>query len=109
MKQTPQHPDGLAIATFNSYLKAIRRYLKIMLGDDHELHIKYSVLYGMIDKGIEFVKGGNEAGGDDIMYYADLLDICNWLQHQWLGRYNKNITIHNNDKRSNRGKESKRG
>jgi hypothetical protein len=38
------------------------------------------------------VKGGNEAGGDDIMYYADLLDICNWLQHQWLGRYNKNIT-----------------
>jgi len=92
MKQTPQHPDGLAIATFNSYLKAIRRYLKIMLGDDHELRIKYSVLYGMIDKGIEFVKGGNEAGGDDIMYYADLLDICNWLQHQWLGRYNKNIT-----------------
>jgi hypothetical protein len=91
MTSTTQKPFGLALTTFNGYIKSIRRYLKIMLGPNHELRIKYSVLYGMIDRGIQFMKGGNEAGGDDIMYFGDLIDITNWLYNQWVGRYG--ITI----------------
>jgi hypothetical protein len=91
MTSTPQKPFGLALTTFNGYIKAIRRYLKIMLGANHELRIKYSVLYGMLDRGIQFMKGGNEAGGDDIMYFGDLIDVTNWLYNQWVGRYGLTI------------------
>lgn len=87
MKRTIKKPLGLTLTTFNGYLKAIRRYFKLMLGANHELRIKYSVLYGMLDRGIQFMKGGNEAGGDDIMYFGDLIDITNWLYNQWIGRY----------------------
>jgi hypothetical protein len=91
MARTSRKPLGLTLTTFNGYIKAIRRYFKLMLGANHELRIKYSVLYGMIDRGIQYMKGGNEAGGDDIMYFGDLIDITNWLHNQWVGRYG--ITI----------------
>ncbi len=91
MARTDRKPLGLTLTTFNGYIKSIRRYLKLMLGTNHELCIKYSVLYGMIDRGIQYMKGGNEAGGDDIMYFGDLIDITEWLYQQWVGRYG--ITI----------------
>jgi hypothetical protein len=87
MARTDRKPLGLTLTTFNGYIKSIRRYLKLMLGPNHELRIKYSVLYGMIDRGIQYMKGGNEAGGDDIMYFGDLIDITGWLYQQWVGRY----------------------
>lgn len=79
-----------ALATFNDKLKAIRRYLLLMLGDDHELRIKYSILYGNLDYIIQFDKGSNESGGDDLLYFNDLLKIVSYLEESFKVYYDPN-------------------
>ena len=75
------------LATFNDKFKAIIRYFKIMLGENHELRIKYSVLYGNLDYIIKFDKGDNKSGDGDVMYFKDLLKIVEYLENLFKSYY----------------------
>ena len=78
-----------SLATFNNKIKAIRRYYLIMLGADHELRIKYSILYGALDYILKLEIGDNRVGdtGQDLMYYKDLLDVVDYLEDVFQSYY----------------------
>ena len=93
--------QGWALATFNDYIKGIRRYIKLMLGDNHELRIKYSVLYGNLDYIYKYKKGLNEADGDDVMYFNDLLKIVEYLKADYEKYYDENWNLKNEKDKNN--------
>lgn len=72
------------LATFDGYLKAIRHFLKLMLGENHELRIKYTMLYSDLDTIVQFVKGENKATGDDLLDMRELLKIVDILEKRYL-------------------------
>ena len=72
------------LATFDGYLKAIRHFLKLMLGENHELRIKYTMLYSDLDTIVQFVKGENTATGDDLIDMNELLEIVDILEKRYL-------------------------
>ena len=83
------------LATFNGKIKAIRRYIKIMCGDNNELRIKYSVLYGNLDYILKFEIGDNQVGDDggDLMYMKDLYDIVDALYDRFKIYYDDNWNL----------------
>ena len=83
------------LATFNNKIKAIRRYIKIMCGDNNELRIKYSVLYGNLDYILKFEIGDNQVGDDggDLMYMKDLYDIVDALYDRFKIYYDDNWNL----------------
>ena len=68
------------LATFDGYLKAIRHFLKLILGENHELRIKYTMLYSDLDNIVQFVKGENMSTGDDVIEMRELLAIVDILE-----------------------------
>ena len=72
-----------------------------MLGDNHELRIKYSVLYGNLDYIYKYKKGLNEADGDDVMYFNDLLKIVEYLKTDYEKYYDENWNLKNEKDKNN--------
>ena len=83
------------LATFNGKIKSIRRYIKLMCGDNNELRIKYSVLYGNLDYILKFEIGDNQVGDDggDLMYMKDLYDIVDALYDRFKIYYDDNWNL----------------
>lgn len=90
------------LATLNGYLKAIRHWYVIMLESDkknHELRIKYSVLYGGLDHIIQESKNTNVASGNEVAYMRDLYKLVDDLDDEWKAFYDENFELKNpNDK-----------
>jgi hypothetical protein len=66
-----------------------------MLGELHELKIKYSMLYVSLDYIIKLEKGANSSGGDDIMPFDDLLIIVDYLEKSFTKYLDGNLNIKN--------------
>lgn len=84
---------GYALSTFTGKIKSIIRYLRLMLGANHELRIKYSVLYGNLDNIIKFEKGENLSGGNDIMDMGDLFKVVDKLQENFHSYYDSDWNL----------------
>jgi len=89
--------NNWTLATFTNKLKAIRRYYLIMLGENHELRIKYSILYGALDAILQLAIGDNRVGetGDDLMYFKDLLNIVDYLEDVFASYYTQDWNLKN--------------
>ena len=87
-----------SLGTFACKFKAISRFLKLMLGELHELKIKYSMLYVSLDYIIKLEKGANSSGGDDIMPFDDLLIIVDYLEKSFTKYLDDNLNIKNASK-----------
>ena len=87
--------SNFSLSTFNNKIKSIRRYIKIMCGDNNELRIKYSVLYGNLDYILKFEIGDNQVGDDggDLMYMKDLYDIVDALYDRFKIYYDDNWNL----------------
>lgn len=87
-----------SLGTFACKLKAISRFLKLMLGEQHELKIKYSMLYVSLDYIMKLEKGANSSGGDDIMPFDDLLIVVDYLEKGFTKYLDDNRNIKNASK-----------
>jgi hypothetical protein len=85
--------NNWSLGTFACKLKAISRFLKLMLGELHELKIKYSMLYVSLDYIIKLEKIANSSGGDDIMPFDDLLVVVDYLEKSFTKYLDDNLTI----------------
>jgi len=94
---TQSNNNNWTLATFNNKIKAIRRYYLIMLGANHELRIKYSILYGALDYILQLDIGNNRVGdtGDDLMYFKDLLNIVDYLEDVFQSYYTQDWNLKN--------------
>lgn len=75
--------ENWALATFDGYLKAIRHFLKLLLHENHELRIKYTMLYSDLDSVVQYLKGQNVSTGDDVIEMDELLKIVDILENRY--------------------------